>query len=438
MSENLRKIIQNQQLFTRKDKMVIGVSGGMDSMVLCTLLYKCGFHFIIAHCNYHLRVSASDADEEFVKNWANQHHIPCFVKSFDLGKKKNLQEEARILRYQFFQDLALKEKCNYILTAHHANDQIETFFINLSRGAGIHGLKGMEPKNGILIRPFLTVHKNEINEYALKYKVHYREDQTNFESEYLRNFIRNQILQPIAERIPSFDKMVLRSMDLLRDAENLIREEFKAWKMKCVSRNGRTIKIHKSGDPGNYLLSLYLSELGFHPETISKIQIAYHQPGKLFKDKSKHELLIDRDFIFIRNQAEKQNLKTYIINDDYGEIRTKAGKFTWELKRMNLQDFQFPGSHNSAVFDAQDVKFPLELRIWLPGDLIKPLGMKGKTKKIQDVFTDKKIPLFKKQKQYLLVSGPDVLWLPGILRSEIGKVDSSTTRYIQLQYHPKD
>lgn len=432
MIERLRKVIQKQEFFTKKDLLLVGVSGGVDSMVLCQLLFEENCSFIIAHCNYHLREGDSDLDEQFISNWAKDHGIAVHIKSFHLSKKKNVQEEARKLRYDFFDEIKLKMHCKYILTAHHSNDQVETFFLNLSRGAGLKGLKGMEEHHGDIVRPLLNISKAEIHDFAIKNNVPFRTDQSNSNIHYLRNFFRNEILPLIDKRMPSFMLMNLRSIDHLKEANLFVETIFREWKEENIESTTQGIKIVKPEMDKFLMISKLLVEYGFHAETISKVKKNYHQSGKRFTDKNGHELWIDRQNLFLQTvQSDKVN-QEYTIDGPEGEIKINDVHFRWKKESMQGNLFKRPLSMDEVYLDFNQLRFPLSLRKWLPGDTIKPIGMMGKTKKIQDVFTNHKIPNFEKDSIYILFSGEDALWIPGIIRSEIAKISDATTSCIHI------
>lgn len=436
MIERLRKVIQKQEFFTKKDLLLVGVSGGVDSMVLCQLLFEENCSFIIAHCNYHLRGEDSDLDEKFISDWAKDHGITVHIKSFHLSKNKNVQEEARKLRYDFFDEIKLKEHCKYILTAHHSNDQVETFFLNLSRGAGLKGLKGIEEYRGDIVRPLLNISKADILEFAIKNNVPFRTDQSNSNIHYLRNFFRNEVLPLIDKRIPSFMLMSLRSIDHLKEANLFVETIFREWKAENMESTTHGIKVVKPGMDKFLMISKLLVEYGFHAETISKVKKNYHQSGKRFTDKNGHELWIDRQNLFLQTvQSDKDN-QEYTIDSPEGELIINGVHFRWKKESMQGNLFKLPSSMDEVYLDFNQLRFPLSLRKWMPGDTIKPLGMNGKSKKIQDVFTNHKIPNFEKDSIYILFSGEDVLWIPGIIRSEVAKISDATTSCMHITQRP--
>ncbi len=434
MFQKLRKVIQKEELFTKKDLLLVGVSGGADSMSLCHFLYEEGYSFVMVHCNYHLRENDSILDEHFLRVWAGERNISIFISSCKLQQNRNIQEEARNLRYAYFNEIKNQEHCTCILTAHHLNDQVETFFINLGRGSGIRGLKGMLHKSGDLIKPLLTVTKQEIYDFTIEHNVPYREDKSNQSNYYLRNFYRNEIIPSIVNRIPSFNEMVNRSMNHLAEVNLLLEEVYKDWQKDNISSNGESIIISKPELVRFYLVSQYLSELGYHPETIDQIKSNYSHTGKIFTDKNGHELLNDRDTIVIRMKKNLKDEECFSIFGDESELIVPWGIFSCSSFAASANPFVFPKNNDEILLDKMSLKFPLLLRKWMPGDFIKPLGMKGSTKKIQDVLTNQKISIFGKEKIYVLISGNEIVWIPGIMRSEVAKIEPRSESILRIEY----
>ncbi|MBK8449759.1 MAG: tRNA lysidine(34) synthetase TilS [Saprospiraceae bacterium] len=435
MLKTPRKVIQNQELFSKNDKLLVGVSGGIDSMVLCDVLYREGFNFSIADCNYALRAKDSDLDEQLILQWALERNIPCFIKHVSIHSNSNIQEEARNIRYLFFNELRAHKKFNFILTAHHADDQIETFFLNLSRGAGLKGLKAMAFQSNYILRPFLEIRKTTLYDYASEHEVPYREDFTNHASKYLRNFIRNDVLTLLNKKIPAFDELVLRSIQHLTALDQFLEIIYNEWKLENVFYKSNSTEIIKPVLDRFYFVSTALVELGFHPETILEIKNHYFTTGKLFYDKNEHELLIDRDLLIIRKRNNQQIIESnYLIEDASGQFIGLAGILKWEEERIDSAAVKFPDSQNTCIIDYEKTVYPLIYRKWQDGDVIQPLGMAGKHKKVQDVLTDLKVSLFDKELVYVLASETEILWIPGYLRSEIAKLNANSKHILRFEF----
>ncbi len=441
MTEKLDKVIENQELFSKIDKLLIAVSGGIDSMVLCELLLKLDYTFIIAHCNFNLRGKDSADDEMFIREWAKTNQTQVFIKSFHLDKDMNTQLQARELRYAFLRDIKRQEECKYILTAHHQNDQIETFFLNLARGAGLKGLRGMKIKSDDIIRPFIHTPKAEIIDYANFFNIKHRVDHSNSESYYLRNFIRNDILPLLNNRFRSFNAMTVRTMNQIQESQELIDEFYFDWKKTNVILDHEVIKLNKPQPSKFYFLSLFLIELGFHPETIHNIKLNINNTGKLFQDKNQNQLLIEREFLVVRS-ASKHKISLHseflLINEGEGFLQLNEGTLSWNYISGNSTALKLPETKFEAIFESKELQFPLQLRHWQFGDEIKPLGLNGKTKKIQDVFTNSKISRFDKSSIYILFSNDEALWIPGIMRSDIAKIHDQSCNYYHFKWKSTD
>ncbi len=438
MIEKLDKVIQNQQLFSKNDKLLVAVSGGIDSMVLCHVLLKLDFSFIIAHCNFNLRDQDSVNDELLVRDWALKFNITFKVRSFSLAKQSNIQSEARKLRYSFLEELRKVENCRYILTAHHRDDQLETFFLNLSRGAGIKGLRGMKDKSGFIIRPFLNQAKSDILNYAKKYHIAYRTDTTNLDNKYLRNFFRNEVLPIIGSRINAFSEMTLRTIVQLKELDDFVEDFYEEWKLQNVTQSSGKIVIKVPDLKKFYLLSLYLTDLGFHPETIFKIKMNFKKSGKTFLNKNKQIAFIDRDLLIIQqiDCVSDFQEEEFLINSDSGTLKLKEGTLSWKKYFTDKRDFQLPESNNEVLLNSEGLKFPLILRKWQKGDKIMPIGMNGKSKKVQDVFTNSKLSRPDKKDCYIVFSSNQALWITGIIRSDLAKMDHATRSYYHMNWIP--
>ena len=232
MLKQFQLYINRYNLIAEGDRLVLALSGGIDSMVLANLLLKVKVDFVVAHCNFHLRGEESDGDERFVREFAERNGIQCFVKHFDTEQYAaeqgiSIEMAARDLRYSWFEELRQQLGYDKIAVAHHADDQAETFFINLLRGAGLRGLKGMQPQNGVVIRPLLWASREQIHQYAVENNIAWREDHTNAETIYLRNKIRNQLLPVFDELHPEARQGLYKSLEHLSSENELYRELLK-------------------------------------------------------------------------------------------------------------------------------------------------------------------------------------------------------------------
>lgn len=434
MIDNPRKVIQNQEMFSKNDLLLVAVSGGLDSMVLCDVLYKLQYNFSIAHCNYQLRIPDANEDQEMIRIWANDRKIPFYCKECVLPIKSNIQDQARKARYSFFDELIKKHHFKYLLTAHHADDQVELLFLQLSRGSGINGLKGMVLQSDRHIRPFLTLSKSDLSSYATKYKISFREDSSNETSYYLRNFFRNDVLPLIESRLPAFKQMTLRSMEHLQELIPLLNNLYESWKNQHVKITESEISISTT-EPSCFL-SWFLSDLDFHPETIQQIKINQDKSGKLFYGRSNYELAIYPEGIKLR-KIQNSDLKEaeQLIYTSSGILELEHGLLEWTICKPGSELYYSDASF--SYFDNEQLKYPLRVRKWEAGDRIQVFGMQGKHKKIQDVFTDLKLGIYEKEKMYLLTSEENILWICGLQRSELAKIDLNTRDIVCFKFTKK-
>jgi tRNA(Ile)-lysidine synthase len=410
--------IRSQNLFSENDRILLTISGGMDSMVMLNLFVSAKFRIGIAHCNFNLRGDESNKDASFVRLFARDNAIPYFEKSFDTTKfakhqKYSIQEAARELRYQWFKEIALQEKYKYYATAHHFDDQIETFFINLFRGTGVKGLRGILPKSGSCTRPLLFATRDEISDYATKHKILYREDSSNQSDKYLRNRIRHHILPALKSTKGDFKTGFEKTFTLLSGTEKFIDAEISNLKKKLFLYDKDQVRIPIDELKKMEFIEFYLYELlksfDFNEDVISKIPIALNKiPGKLFLSKT-HQLLVDRQYLII-SPITKTKRETYLIEAGKTEIFNPV-KLAFE-NFAKTEDTSLNPARNIAQFDFDKIEFPLKLRRWEEGDYFYPFGMKGR-KKVSDYFIDLKFSLFEKQKTWMLLSGDSIIWIVG-------------------------
>ena len=414
----LNRFLENitaKKLFEPKQKVLLAVSGGIDSMVMLYLFEKSGFDYGIVHCNFQLRGDESDQDEEFVKKQVLIHGVPSYFKRFYTEEYAqingiSIEMAARDLRYEYFEKIRVEHHYDLIATAHHSDDLIETFFLNLSRKTGIKGLTGIKDKSGRIIRPLLFASRGEIEKYASENCIEFREDSTNSEVFYQRNFVRHRILPLFSELNPSFKKNMLASIENLKDAENVYSGFLENEKQKVVESvaDSQIIKIDnlkKSAHPKLLLLEI-LSEFNFNPAVVEEVfQSLDGDSGKQFYSKT-HGLVKDREKLFISLIHEKENKIYYIEANDLKLIEPLNIK----IEKLPGKDFKIRKEQNIACLDFGNLEFPLLIRKWQEGDYFQPLGMSG-FKKLSDFLIDEKIPLHQKENIWLLCSGEKIVWV---------------------------
>lgn len=431
MLSELQQYNKVYHLFEPDEKLVLAVSGGVDSMVLTDLMQKAGAHFVVAHCNFHLRGEESDGDEQFVRGYAEKNDLQCFVNHFDTEKYAveegvSIEMAARDLRYAWFEELRQQLGYDKIVLAHHADDQIETFFINLLRGAGLHGLKGMKPINGVLIRPLLWASREQIRKYAVENQIVWREDHTNAETVYLRNKIRNQLMPLMDEISADARNSIGKSIGFLASENELYRQLLNERFSQLVSDDGSVKGVEKSvfqGDNGFQLLFEWLRQYGFNTDQCRFIFEGLENGlGKHFYSLS-HQVTIEREVLQLTEISDKPD-EIYII---------EAGQEDFDLPfRMHCayfekwEDFEVKIKSSVGTFDLDKIDFPLTLRHWRQGDRFHPFGMKG-SKLLSDFFVNQKYTNCQKENQWLLVSANgDILWVVGQRIDDRYKVQKDT------------
>jgi len=443
MLDNFLHYIDQKNLFSDQDPILLGVSGGLDSMVMTDLFEKAGYTIGIAHCNFSLRGKESDGDEHFVHNYADGKKIPFYSKRFDTKKfaasnSTSIQMAARDLRLNWFREISIQEGYKYFATAHHLDDQIETFFINLLRGTGIAGLHGILPKSGKLIHPLMFAGRNEISQYAEKHNLKYREDSSNKKTDYIRNKIRHKVIPELEKIKPGFSNILSNDILHIRSVENIFRRHLKeTWQsISALDKNRTKIdleQLKRLPELETYLFE-FLVPFGFNTSDAAQIVASLDTvSGKQFFSKS-HRLILDRDHILIeenKNSVHDQEEFLILFNKKKIEIPVILNIKT--LSRT--PGFQILTDPYIAQLDADKIEFPLKIRKWQKADRFFPLGMKGK-KLLSDFFTDQKFSLIQKEECWLLLSGNNILWIIGHRMDNRFKIADSTRNILEITYTP--
>lgn len=420
MLDRFHKYNTENGLFRPKDKLLVTVSGGVDSVVLCHLLKKSEVNFAIAHCNFGLRGKESDEDEAFVEELAEELEVNIHLKKFDTRafiKESGIstQMAARALRYEWFAALAEQKGYDAVLTAHHQNDIIETILLNLVRGTGIAGLHGIKVKSGNLIRPLLFATKEEILKYAKEHQLKWREDSSNESTKYQRNLVRLEVIPLLKKINPNLEQTLQQSIEKISAAETIFNNYIEGCRIDflTVKKNHTLIEysfLHEESEPRIILFEL-LKPFGFNYTQANEIFESLNgAAGKKFFSPS-HFLVKDREVLIITEKNDSENREEVKI-----EVTCKNIFLPWSGQNLSLEittGYNSKDPSSIAYLDYKKLKYPLLIRPWQPGDNFHPLGMNGK-KKVSDFLNDLKIPVNLKKNISVLLSGKDIVWVVGL------------------------
>lgn len=430
MKERFKEHIKTKLPFLIEGRLLVAISGGLDSVVLTHLLNQIGGRISLAHCNFNLRGDESDGDEQFVLDLADSLELEVFIQSFDTesyAKKHGLsiQMAARELRYDWFRDLAASLGYDHILTAHHADDNLETFLINLSRGTGLDGLTGIPEQNENIVRPLLPFSRREIEDFAKEHKLKWREDSSNAQTKYLRNALRHELIPKLKELNPQFLQNFGKTQQHLQDSSQLITDRIqeisKGLDLNIISVE----RIQQLSRPKAYLYGL-LKQYGF-TEWDDIVGLLDAQSGKQVFSHT-HVLLKDREHLILKAREKPRLDKQFTV---YERDTSITEPFKMEISTVN----KLGGTSKLQLYvDKEKLKFPLTIRKWEKGDYFYPLGMRGK-KKLSKFFKDEKYSLFDKEQQWLLCSDHEVVWIVGKRGDDRFKVTDSTKKLVKFKIY---
>jgi len=438
MKDDFIRFIKKHDLFYPHERILLAVSGGIDSTVLSELFHVAGFDFVLAHCNFKLRGKESDGDQLFAEELAEKYKVPFFISIFQTKKyavKKGIsvQMAARELRYEWFEKIRKESGCQYIATAHNLDDQIETVFVNLTRVTGIAGMHGIKPRQGNIIRPLLFAYRRDIKAYADKNGIIFREDSSNKSDHYTRNFIRHKII-PLFEKInPEFRNTFTQTIGQISKTEEIYRRHIQDIKKQLMVESDNVIKLNieelkKLQPPDTYLYE-FLKSYGFNYSQIEELINSLGTiPGKQFISEN-YILTKDRKELIITPKITINEFNYFIEKSDKSitipvHLHLSSEKKTEKLNILTNQTI--------AMLDYDKLTFPLTLRKWQQGDFFYPLGMNLR-KKLSDFFTDHKFSIPEKQNIWLLCSGKDIIWIVGHRIDDRYKVTEVTKTVFTLK-----
>ena len=431
MLEDFKKHIQDHFPNLLQDKFLLACSGGLDSVVLAHLCSQCELDFSMAHCNFKLRGEESDEDEKFVQELAKKLDKSLFIKKFETleyahDQKVSVQMAARDLRYEWFNGLMRQKNIKTLVTAHHADDNLETFIINLSRGTGIKGLTGIPSQTRNIDRPFLPFTRIQILEFAKSSNLAWREDQSNAETKYLRNKIRHGIVPLLKELHPTFLANFSETQEFLKQIADISDNHINQLKEDIFKEDGEVIRIKieslQSLKPLEAYIHALFSAYGFTEwEDLQHLLTA--MSGKVVRSRT-HRLVKDRDFLLLTKIADNFQ-KEFQITKEETEIQLPIGL---SISTVHIIEEVGP---NVLYLDKETLKYPLTLRKWQKGDYFYPLGMGGR-KKLSKYFKDEKVDVIAKEKQWLLCSGNEIIWVVGKRADDRYKITNSTKKILKI------
>ncbi|WP_299260936.1 tRNA lysidine(34) synthetase TilS [uncultured Aquimarina sp.] len=434
MTRKFKVHIEDKLPFLREKKLLIACSGGLDSIVLTHMCHLLGLDFGIAHCNFKLRGTESEGDEEFVSELANKMTVPFFITNFATeeyakSNKLSIQMAARELRYNWFRELVLEYQYDYVLTAHHKDDNLETFLINLSRGTGIDGLTGIPEINDIYVRPLLPFSRNQILEFAEKNTINWREDSSNRSTKYIRNKLRHDVIPELLALNPQFLQNFETTLTHLKQTSTFVKNQVDKVRNDVFEYSELdTIKIpiHKLqqyDEPKTYLYFL-LKEYGFTAWD-DIVQMLTAQSGKQVFSLT-HRLVKNRGYLLLCPIVEEVSDRVYKIPEEENMIIIPSGMIALkEASELSNTDLK------TIYVDKEKLKYPLIVRKWREGDYFYPLGMKGK-KKLSKYFKDEKLSLLAKERVWLLCSEDDIVWIINYRADNRFKISPKTKQLLKV------
>ena len=438
--EHFEQYNARHSLFTHEDKILLTVSGGVDSMVMLALFVEAGYNVGVAHCNFCLRGAESDQDEVTVQRVAEGYNVPFYNKRFDTQGEmertgESMEMAARRLRYEWFESLSKEHGYTVIAIAHHIDDSIETFFINLLRGTGLRGLTGITRQRGNIIRPLLFAERKEIMEYAILHKIPFREDSSNRSKKYLRNKIRLGLIPMVREINSRFTSMMRGNLYRLADAQRFIEAGIAQIKQQILESNDGIDRIHTelidAHFPKEFVIYECLNSMyGFKGDIVDELYKALlnGSTGKKFYARE-HVACIDRTDIVISKIATDDTCEMVV---EKRAIRSYCGNSVLYYEHTdidNVSDYNAP--QEIAYLDEDKLVYPLTLRRWQEGDSFIPFGMIGR-KKVSDLLTDRKMSVIEKSRQFVLLSGEDIVWVVGCRIDDRYRVTNRTENILKI------
>ncbi|HMC87676.1 MAG TPA: tRNA lysidine(34) synthetase TilS [Chitinophagaceae bacterium] len=455
--QGFQNFIAKENLFLPKDKLLLAVSGGIDSVVLCELCYQSGYDFVIAHCNFQLRGEESNRDEQFVISLGKKYGKQVLLKHFETEQyaehnKVSIQVAARELRYAWFLGLAgsgesiadsqgpltIKDlpRPTHIVTAHHLDDNIETVLMNFFKGTGIAGLRGILAKQRKIVRPLLIAKKEDIKKFGEENKLPWVEDSSNKSDKYSRNYFRNQLIPLIKNIYPEAENNLANNLQRFKDIEVLYHQSIDQHKKKLLEYKGNEVHIPvlklQKAVPLVSIVYEIIKEYHFTADQAEEtIALLSSETGRYIQSAT-HRIIKNRNWLIIApmNAMEAENI--LIEGEGKADLGPDFSGWNLELGFIANPEAKFPGVSNIAFLDAEEIKFPLLLRKWKTGDYFYPLGMKKK-KKLSRFFIDQKLSKTEKEKIWILEANKKIIWVIGLRIDDRFKVTPSTKKVLRIE-----
>jgi len=452
--EQFKEFIQQQNLFQKRDKLILAVSGGVDSVVLCELCSQAGYDFIIAHCNFHLRGKESERDQEFVMSLGEKYEVEVLVKEFDTEKyaqenRKGIQEAARDLRYGWFSEIVSRQTSHvklqnessfhaspftfHVLTAHHADDNIETLVMNFFRGTGLQGLAGIPVAQQYIRRPLLSFWKEDLVRFANENNLGFVEDSSNQSTKYTRNLFRNEIIPLISKAYPQVKTNLLDNMGRFNEIQKLYRISIDGIKKKlCKVKNNEVhVPIRQLMSYHNKALIFeIISDYGFTEKQIDEvIKLGEAESGKFIQSPTTAHRIIKFRNWFIVSKGQSTDGETVVIEE--GVKNVQCSMFNLQLSTLQTSNFKPQTSNLVACIDANEISYPLILRRWKQGDYFYPLGMKKK-KKVARFFIDQRLSKTEREKTWIIEMNKKIVWVVGLRIDDRFKIAEKTKSILKI------
>jgi tRNA(Ile)-lysidine synthase len=462
--QRFQQYVIDHRLFSPKDTLLLAVSGGLDSVVLCELCKQAGYSFRIAHCNFKLRGEESERDAAFVRELALTYSVPFTVKEFDTQtyaekNKLSIQEAARELRYAWFAEMLKPAIGNrqsaihdsrlpihdlgpgahnslqptILLTAHHLDDNIETMLMHFFRGTGIHGLRGMLPKQGDIVRPLLFARKLELKQFATENELRWVEDSSNALDKYSRNYFRNQLIPLVQNIYPEAENNLAANLRRFADMELLYEQAVNLHKKKLLEYKGQEVhipvlKLQKS-QPLHSIVYEIIKEFGFSPAQVDEVIRLLESESGRYVASATHRIIKNRRWLIIA-PVQAEHAQTLPIDEDETRIVFENGALVFS--QVQNKNIQLSNEPSTAFIDHASLQFPLILRKWKKGDYFYPLGLKKK-KKIARFLIDQKLSLTDKEKVWVLESNKKICWVVGLRIDDRFKITDATKQIFKIQ-----